>query len=269
MEDRVEQLTLVPIEHIDPSPRNPRRKLGHLDELAESMRAYGLLQPVVLRARDNGRYEIVAGHRRVAAARELGWTEIPAILRRADDDEAFLLTVIENLQRSDLSAREEAAALEVLVRERGWSTRQVADAVKRSVAHVSRRLRVFDDPTLAPLVLQRRLSVSVAEELLPLPVARRRRLAEQAAEEGWDRRQLRAALSETASGATTTRQPSVLRHARNFRSLIRSIAPGTLSDAERRELRLLFHDLATLAKAPAASEAVVVPPLVVPRAARR
>jgi ParB family chromosome partitioning protein len=266
MEDPV--LTSVPIEQIDPSPRNPRSKVGHLEELADSILTYGLLQPVVLRARKKRRFEIVAGHRRVAAARELGWTEIPAILRRVDDDQAFLLSVIENLQRSDLSAREEAAALEVLVRERGWSTRQVAEAVKRSAAYVSRRLRVFDDPTLAPLVLQRRLSVSVAEELLPLPVARRRHLAEQAAEEGWDRRQVRAALEGSAWAAATTRQPSVLRHTRKFRSLVRSVAPGTLTDAERRELRLLFHDLATLAKAPKASDAVVVPPLVVPRAAR-
>lgn len=261
-------LTSVPIEQIDPSPRNPRRKLGHLEELADSIQTYGLLQPVVLRAQEkNGRFEIVAGHRRVAAARELGWTEIPAIFRWVDDDEAFLLTIIENLQRSDLSAREEAAALEVLVRERGWSTRQVAEAVKRSAAYVSRRLRVFDDPTLAPLVLQRQLSVSVAEELLPLPVARRLQLAERAAEEGWDRRQVRAALQGTSWSAATTRQPSVLRHARKFRSLIRSVAPGTLSDAERRELRLLFHDLASLAKA-TASAAAVVPPLVLPRAAR-
>lgn len=263
------ELTAVPLEQIEASPRNPRLKLQHVDELAESMQAYGLLQPVVLRdATTRGRFEIVAGHRRVAAARELGWTEIPATFRRVDDDEAFLLAVIENLQRSDLSAREEAAALEVLVRERGWTTRRVAEAVKRSAAYVSRRLRVFDDPTLAPLVLQRRLSVTVAEELLPLPVARRRRLAEQAAEEGWDRRQVRAALGGDGVSAPSSRQPSVMRHARKFRSLIRTVAPGTLSEADRRELRLLFHDLATLAKAPKASEAVVVPPLVLPRIAR-
>jgi ParB family chromosome partitioning protein len=261
-------LTTVSIEQIDPSPRNPRRKFSNIEELAESLQAHGLLQPVVLRASEDERFEIVAGHRRVAAARALGWDEISAIFRRVDDDEAFLLTIIENLQRSDLSAREESAALEVLVRERGWTTRQVAEAVNRSAAYVSRRLRVFDDATLAPLVLERRLSVSVAEELLPLPTARRRQLAQQAAEEGWDRRQVRVALNGTAWSAPATGQPSVLRQARKFRSLVRGIAPGALSDAERRELRLLFHDLATLAKGQKASDAVVVPPLLVPRAAR-
>jgi ParB family transcriptional regulator, chromosome partitioning protein len=80
-------LTSVPIKQIDSSPRNPRRKLGHLEELADSIQAYGLLQPVVLRARDNGRFEIVAGHRRVAAVRDLGWTEIPAVFRRVDDEQ--------------------------------------------------------------------------------------------------------------------------------------------------------------------------------------
>ena len=77
-------------------------------------------------------------------------SQFSGLVLAAEDkhEEAFLLTVIENLQRADLSAREEAAALEVLVRERGWSTRQVAEAVHRSAAYVSRRLRVFDDPTL-------------------------------------------------------------------------------------------------------------------------
>jgi ParB family chromosome partitioning protein len=261
-------LTSVRIEQIDPSPRNPRRKLGQLEELADSIQAHGLLQPVVLRERERDRYEIVAGHRRVDAVRALGWAEIPAIFRRVDDEEAFLLGVIENLQRANLSARDEAAALEVLVRERGWTTRQVAAAVKRSNAYVSRRLRVFDDPTLAPLVLQRRLSVTVAEELLPLPVSRRRQLAAQAAEDGWDRRQVRAALNGRALNPAQARQPSVLRQARKFRALIRAVAPNALNDAERRELRLLFHDLATLAKAPKSVDTVVVPPLLVPRAAR-
>src|SRR6266508_6272487 len=166
--------TPLPVDRIAPSPRNPRRTIDHVDELAESIAAYGLLQPIVVRENGDGRFEVVAGHRRLAAVQSLGWSVIPAIVRSADDGDAYLLALIENLQRDDLSPREEAEALEVLVRERGMSTRQVAEAVKRSASYVSRRLRVFEDPVLAPLVLQDALTVSVAEELLPLPGARKR-----------------------------------------------------------------------------------------------
>jgi ParB family transcriptional regulator, chromosome partitioning protein len=123
------------------------------------------LTPVVVRGVD-GIYELIAGHRRVAAARQLGWADIAAVVRDENEDRAYLLTLTENLQREDLTPKEEAAALEVLVRERGWTTRQVGEKIKRSHAYVSRRLRVFEDPVLAPLVLERKLLVSTAEKLL-------------------------------------------------------------------------------------------------------
>src|SRR5215831_6426394 len=178
-------VTSVPIDAIHDSPRNPRQRLRGVEELAESLRTYGLLQAVLVRPVSNG-YGLIAGHRRLAAARMLGWSEIPAVVRgvRTDDD-AFLLTLTENLQRDDLTPREQSRALEILVRERGWSTRQIASAVKRSPAFVSKRLRVFEDDVLAPLVLRGSLAVSVAEEVLPLPAADRSRLARQAAAEGW------------------------------------------------------------------------------------
>ena len=99
---------------------------------------------MVVRRRGDG-YELIAGHRRFQAAKVLGWTEIAAVVRDETDDQAYILTLVENLQREDLTPREEAAALEVLVRERGWTTRQVGEAIKRSHMYVSRRLRVFDD----------------------------------------------------------------------------------------------------------------------------
>src|SRR5687768_3908689 len=162
----------VPLADLDASPRNPRRKLRHVEELAASMQAHGLLQPVLVRP-SGDRYELVAGHRRVEAARHLGWDSIPAMVRDESTDQAYLLTLVENLQRDDLNAREEAAALEVLVREQGWTTRQVASAIHRSQAFVSKRLRVFEDPMLAPVVLANRLTVSSAEELLSLPESSR------------------------------------------------------------------------------------------------
>lgn len=259
----------IPLHQINASARNPRRTLSRLDELAASIADHGLLQPLVLRPLADGHYEIVAGHRRFAAVQSLGWSDVPAVIREAAADEAYLLTLVENLQRVDLSAREEAAALEVLVREKGWTTRQVAEAVKRSASYVSRRLRVFEDATLAPLVLQGKLTVSAAEELLSLPPTRRRMLAEQAVENGWDRPRLRAAANKGPSRSKTPRSTNLARWVKELRAALRSATASYLNEADRRELRLLFHDLAMLAKAPAEPRAIVIPPLPEGRAARR
>jgi ParB family chromosome partitioning protein len=251
----------IPLDAIQSSPRNPRAGLPLVEELAESIRAYGLLQPIVLRPFGEG-YEVVAGHRRLAAVHTLGWSDIPAVVRRADDGEAFLLTLVENLQRSDLSAREESRALETLVRERGWSTRQVAEAIKRSPAYVSKRLRVFEDPVLSPLVLQNRITISAAEELLTLTPERRRLLARRAADERWDHARVRAAVKSRRHRAPADqRRSGVVRSARALRGVLRDVQPHELTDAQRRELRLLFMDLALLAKAPPEKREIVFPPL--------
>jgi ParB family chromosome partitioning protein len=249
------------VDLIQPSPRNPRGDLGAIDELAASIKAYGLLQPIVLRAMDE-HYEIVAGHRRFAAAKGLGWREIGAVIRTDGQEDAYILTLVENLQRDDLTPREEARALEVLVRERGWTTREVAEAVKRSPAYISKRLRVFEDPVLAPLVLGNLLSVSAAEELLPLGPRRRRVLAERAVAEGWEHAQIRQAVRGQLQ-QRPDREASLQRRVQQVRQLLRSKPADELTPGERRCLRLLFMELALLAKVspdrqPAARPAIPV-----------
>jgi ParB family chromosome partitioning protein len=253
----------IPIHCVDPSPRNPRRRLDHLHELADSLREHGLLQPIVVRAHptEAGRYELVAGHRRLAAALSLGWSRIAAALRTAESDTAYVLTLVENLQRQDLSPRDESQALETLVRERGWSTRQVANAVKRSQSYVSRRLRVFEDPIVGPFVLQDRLSISAAEELLPLQPARKRTLALQAVHQNWDRTRVRRAIQQSNPARHVRRKRTLLARAREFREALQAAVASELTESERRELRLAFQDLAMLAKAPMDEEALVFPPL--------
>jgi ParB family chromosome partitioning protein len=204
---------------------------------------------------------LVAGHRRFAAAQSLGWSKIPALVRVAAADEAYLLTLIENLQRDDLTPREQSRALEALVRERGWSTRQVAAAVKRSAAYVSKRLRVFEDPVLSELVITNQLTVSAAEELLPLPESRKRALALRAVEEGWEPHQVRAAAAGRLDAARRGRRASLSARTRELRQLIRELGAQDLTDTERRELRLLFQDLALLAKAPRQRRGVIIPAL--------
>jgi ParB family chromosome partitioning protein len=260
-----ERVRLIALTDIQPSPRNPRLKLSGIEDMAESIREYGLLQPILVRETD-GRYEVVAGHRRLSAVQALGWPKIPALVRLAEADEAYLLTLIENLQRDDLSPREQSRALEALVRERGWSTRQVAAAVKRSPAYVSKRLRVFEDAVLAALVIGNQLSVSAAEELLPLPEAQKRALAQRAVEEGWEPHQVRAAAAGRMNGAQRGRRARLASRTRELRQMIRELGAQDLSDNERRELRLLFQDLALLAKAPRQRKGLIIPPL--PSAAR-
>src|SRR5262245_1184405 len=111
----------VPLASIDVSGRNPRRKLSDIDQLADSILSHGLLQPVVVR-RSGDRFELIAGHRRLEALKRIGQEYVPVVIRDADVDAAYVLTLVENLQRADLHPREEAAALETLVRERGWTT---------------------------------------------------------------------------------------------------------------------------------------------------
>jgi len=155
----------IAVDQVRPSPNNARRRVDGIDDLAGSPRDFGLLQPVVVRHID-GVYELIAGHRRLEAARALGWLEIATVVRVESDSQAYLLTLTENLQRQDLSPREEAAALERLACENGWTTRQIGQAIKRRRIHVSRRMRVFEDAVVAPLVQREQLSVSTAEELL-------------------------------------------------------------------------------------------------------
>ena len=225
----------IAVDQVQVSPRNPRHKVEGLDELAASLQEYGLLQPVVVR-RVNGAYELIAGHRRLAAAKQLGWPQIAAVVRDETDDQAYLLTLTENLQREDLSPREEAAALEVLVRERGWTTRQVGEAIKRNHTYVSRRLRVFEDPVLAPLVLERKLPVSTAEELLRAPDARARQdLAARAAEHEWTVGEARKAISEI--GANRTKVGDLLAHLRRVVADAAQIEPESLTSAERKQVR--------------------------------
>jgi ParB family chromosome partitioning protein len=235
----------IPVDRIDPSPRNPRQRLD-VTELKASICAYGLLQPVVVRE-VGARYELIAGHRRHAALRALAaehsddsrWREVDAVVRDAEPDQAYLLTLAENLQRTDLSPREEAAALEVLVRQEGWSIRRVAEAIHRAPAHVSKRLRVFEDDALAPAVLANTLSVSTAEELLNAPVEQRTDLVRRAAEGAWGQSQARRAVRECFG----TKRPgeAALEH---LRAAVAALdGAGNLPDDVCGEARVLLRAL--------------------------
>jgi ParB family chromosome partitioning protein len=231
----------IAIDQVRPSARNPRHRLEGLDELADSLRAYGLLQPVVVR-RVEGGHELIAGHRRVAAARQLGWAEIAAVVRDETDNQAYLLTLTENLQREDLSPKEEAEALEVLVRERGWTTRQIGQAIKRSHIYVSRRLRVFEDDVLVGPVLAGQLAVSTAEELLRAEPEARPKFVERAIAEKWGQTEARRAVLERyVPSAVDEPKPRLASRIRALREELAGLDLAALSPSAKSELARLVE----------------------------
>lgn len=163
-------LTELPIAQIRPNPFQPRQAFDEtaLDELVESMRSSGLLQPIVVRPA-NGEYELIAGERRLRAARRLGWAEIGAVVRDVDDRTLLTLALVENLQRDALSPIDEARGYQRLIDEFGASQAEVAELVGRDRSTVANALRLLRlPPVVQDLVHQGQLSTGHARALLAL-----------------------------------------------------------------------------------------------------
>ena len=140
----------VPVEFLKPNPRNPRRHFDgdDLQDLADSIRAKGILQPIIVRTIRNvaGSYEIIAGERRWRAAQAASLTEVPVIVVEADDREALAFAIIENVQRADLNAVEEALGYERLGREFSYSQSDLSTLIGKSRSHVANTLRLLKLP---------------------------------------------------------------------------------------------------------------------------
>ncbi len=160
----------LPIEAVERSQAQPRKRFDEreLEELAASIREHGVVAPILVR-RDGARYRIVAGERRWRAAQRAGLREIPALVREASDREAFELALVENLQRADLNAIEEAEAYEVLTRDHGLTQEAVAGRVGKDRSTVANALRLLKlPPEVRQLVREARLEMGHARALLPL-----------------------------------------------------------------------------------------------------
>jgi ParB family chromosome partitioning protein len=181
-------LTQLEIEQIHPNPRQPRRRFEHeaTSGLADSIRAQGVVQPVLVRPRVEGGWELIAGERRWRAAREAGMTTLPAVVRHADDRDSLLLALVENVAREDLSPVEEARAYAVLLDEFSLSLGELAERVGLSKPMVSNRLRLLElsDDILA-MVERGELSEGHARAVLAVPDQDgRRRLAREIVKRG-------------------------------------------------------------------------------------
>lgn len=144
----VRSLRHMPIELMRASPNNPRKQFAEqeLEELANSIRDKGLLQPIVVRPVADGGYEIVAGERRWRAAQRAGVHDVPVLIRELSDGEALEIALIENIQRSDLNPLEEARAYGLLLEQFSYTQQQLAESIGKSRSHIANTLRLLNLP---------------------------------------------------------------------------------------------------------------------------
>lgn len=192
----------IALDRLQAGAHQPRRHFdeGALTELANSIAAQGVVQPIVVRPLGDDRYEIVAGERRWRAAQRAGLKAIPAVVRSLDERGAMAVALVENIQRADLNPLEEAEALHRLLDQCRLTHEQVAEAVGRSRAAVSNLLRLMElNPDVQTLVRQARLSLGHAKVLLGVSGERQSLLAAQVADQQLSVRQTEALLHAQAA----------------------------------------------------------------------
>ncbi|MCU7960452.1 MAG: ParB/RepB/Spo0J family partition protein [gamma proteobacterium symbiont of Bathyaustriella thionipta] len=169
--DADENVRYLPVDLIERGQHQPRRIFNQeaLAELADSIRAQGVIQPVVVRAIREGHYELIAGERRWRAAQQAGLSDIPVVIREIDDRTAMAMALIENIQREDLNALEEADALHRLLNEYGLTHQQIAETVGKSRTVVTNLLRLLElESGVKALLEEGRLEMGHARALLAL-----------------------------------------------------------------------------------------------------
>ena len=141
----MDTVLLLPQSRIKPNPNQPRKRFDYdeLEGLAQSIRANGIIQPLTVRKTENGEYELISGERRLRAARLIGLTKVPAIVVDVDEEQSTLLSVLENIQRSDLSFFEEAIALDKLMSVYGMSQEEIGRKLGKAQPTLSNKLRLL------------------------------------------------------------------------------------------------------------------------------
>ena len=200
IEERLERL---PLSQLTRGKYQPRRDIQPeaLEELADSIRAQGVMQPIVVRPIGESRYEIIAGERRWRASQLAELDTIPAVIRDVSDEVALALALIENIQRENLNPVEEALALKRLIDEFELTQQQVADAVGKSRAQVANLLRLLAlDPEVQTLLERGDLDMGHARALLVLPAAKQRRAAHEVVNKDLTVRDTEALVKRLAQG---------------------------------------------------------------------
>ena len=209
-----ERLLVLPLDRIRPNAAQPRKRIDAdaLAALAESIASTGLIQPVVVRALPSGEHELIAGERRWRAAQMAGLSEVPAVVREADERERLEVGLVENLVRQDLDPVETAQALAALVEDFGQSQTDVARSVGRSRSSVANLMRLLELPDdVQEMLVVGTLTEGHGRAILMADGAKKRRhVAKQAAEQGLSVRQTEAlARAHSASGDEAARRNAV------------------------------------------------------------
>lgn len=178
---------MVSLSEIHPNPNQPRTHFNEteLEELSESIRAHGVLQPLLVR-KDGDGYEIIAGERRYQASKIAGLEEVPVVIKDVDDQEMLQLALIENLQRSDLNPIEEAKGYRQLIKASGMTQEALSKAVSKSRSTITNSLRLLDLPQrVQDLLFEGKLTAGHARAILAVPFEEQRiKLAEKVVAEG-------------------------------------------------------------------------------------
>lgn len=201
----------VPVEFLRPSARNPRRNFTEedLEDLTASIRERGILQPIIVRtiAGMVDAYEIIAGERRWRAAQRAELHDVPVILVEADDREALEIAIVENVQRTDLNAIEEAAGYERLIAEFGYTQNDLARVIGKSRSHVANTLRLSKLPeSVRKMVSEGAVSAGHARALLS--VSDPELMAKRIVDEGMSVRDIERVVQEEARGETKSAVPA-------------------------------------------------------------
>ena len=204
-----EAMLTIPVGRIRPGKYQPRTRMDQqaLGELAASIRAQGLMQPLLVRAVDRDSYELIAGERRWRAAQMAGLAEVPALVREVPDEAALALSLIENIQREDLNAMEEAAGVQRLVDEFGMTHERAADAIGRSRSATTNLLRLLKlAKPVQEMVMDGALEMGHARALLSLDPARQIEIAHRIAAKGLSVREAEALAGSAARATPGTRR---------------------------------------------------------------
>jgi len=203
-----ETLVPLPLDALQPGRYQPRLRIEPeaLNELAESIKAHGVVQPILVRPLAAGRYEIVAGERRWRAARIAGLASVPALVRDVPDRHALAIALIENIQREDLNPLEEAAGLKRLIEELGMTHAEIAEAVGRSRAAITNSLRLLElAPPVQELLREGKLDMGHGRALLALPALAQIELAREAVAKWLSVREVESRVAATHGRAPRAR----------------------------------------------------------------
>lgn len=205
----VDEVRMLPIHSIDPNRDQPRRTFdeGALNDLAQSIRAVGVLQPIIV-APNGGRYTIIAGERRYRASRLAELAEIPAIVRDWDEQTRLEAALIENLQRNDLNPIEEAMGVRRLMDETGMTQEKAAERLGKSRPAVANLLRLLTLPdAVRQMLAEGKLTAGHARALVTVDRKRQIQLANLAVQQGWSVRQLERICNQPAKTERRKRVP--------------------------------------------------------------